>query len=406
MDTMSDKLVTIANNMEKIYQSGKSDYMDHFWDVFQQNGERTYYSKAFRGFDFTTFWPKYDIIPVDASGLFEATSHIEAGSLKQRLDELEVKLDTSKCRNLAKAFYNTNFTEIPTIDLTGVYSSESYNNTKLLFAYNQSLETIEKIIINAGTYYNDWFDNSFNIANLTFEGVIGTSNFKFDHARALTHESLVNIIDALADYSHLLPSRDVIIDPNTYSYVINDNTSTVQWWGALNLSAAPNNARFRIDFDTTAITKTELENEAGNQPNTDRLNYAFCLDYYIEGQDWVQVTYLPTSYKRVWDTPEGDHHEVVGYLNNEPTFLYALPLNATGSIYIEIGDNVNISQVTGFRIRPEWNWNTLLPGKTLTFSNVGYSPKGAFTVKFGSDHLAKLSDEEKAQAVWKGWTLA
>ena len=38
--SIAEKLITIAENEERVYESGKKAAYDRFWDVYQQNGNR------------------------------------------------------------------------------------------------------------------------------------------------------------------------------------------------------------------------------------------------------------------------------------------------------------------------------------------------------------------------------
>ena len=70
--TTAEKLTTIAENQQKVYDAGyadgveagaKSEY-DRFWDEFQNKGGKASYYWAFYGDRFTdeTYNPKYDIV--------------------------------------------------------------------------------------------------------------------------------------------------------------------------------------------------------------------------------------------------------------------------------------------------------------------------------------------------------
>ena len=71
--SISDKLITISENQQKVYNAGKKLQYDEFWDNFQDYGRRKKYKNAFlnaddidvnTGWNEKTFNPKYDIKPV------------------------------------------------------------------------------------------------------------------------------------------------------------------------------------------------------------------------------------------------------------------------------------------------------------------------------------------------------
>ena len=225
---IAEKLVTIAENQEKVFEAGKQSEHDKFWDVFQINGTRTAYQSALTGsgFSFDNFYPKYDIVLVgNNSQVFynwrTARTNPPFGSLKQRLEECGVKLDTSQATTLTSAFAYSTFTELPTIDLTGLTGSPT-----TLFAYNyEKFETIEKIIVNETTpLATNMFASCNGLKNVIFEGVIGGS-LDFQWSKVLSKESIENIIDCLSD--------DVTGKTLTLSETAVNNAFTADEWNTL-----------------------------------------------------------------------------------------------------------------------------------------------------------------------------
>ena len=128
---IAEKLIKIAENEQKVYEAGvksglTKDYEDghedgvkaerkQFWDrylLFKESGGiwsvvLGVFHGMFWGFD--NFYPTCDIKPVgDATRLFynwHTNNGGKSGSLKRRLEECGVVLDTSKanCLNLAFA---------------------------------------------------------------------------------------------------------------------------------------------------------------------------------------------------------------------------------------------------------------------------------------------------------------
>lgn len=210
-----------ANKVDKVYEQGKTDEHSKLWDVIQQNGNRQSYAYAFYGsskvWNSENFYPKYDIKVVGSGeNMFYACgsgNDLLGGvvfSLKQRLEECDVVLDTSECTNLKNAFaYNRMFTELPTIDVrkTVTYNEDGSvkaNNNSGVFAYAEGvLQTIEKVITNEDVTYSSWFANTKTLKNIIFEGVIA-NNLAFyaggDTAAAmLTKDSITNIVSCLSE---------------------------------------------------------------------------------------------------------------------------------------------------------------------------------------------------------------
>lgn len=198
------------NGKTEGYQEGVTAEHSKMWDRLQLNGNLTSYTVQqgyFNGkqFGFNNFYPKYDIKPIgSATHLFYAWENNASygvtdnnGSLKQRLEECGVVLDTSKATNLMSCFAYSRFTEIPTIDFTGITSP---SNTTGVFAHSYSfLITIEKIITKESVTYKNWFNNT-NITNVAFEGVIG-QDLDMSYGNGITVASMKSIITHLKDYS-------------------------------------------------------------------------------------------------------------------------------------------------------------------------------------------------------------
>ena len=70
--SIADKLLTIAQNQQAVYDAGKQAEYDRFWDEYQKNGTRTnyYYAFAGSGWNTKTYAPKYPIILDGSVGTF------------------------------------------------------------------------------------------------------------------------------------------------------------------------------------------------------------------------------------------------------------------------------------------------------------------------------------------------
>lgn len=246
--SISEKLITITENVPKVYEKGKKDEYDKFWDVFQANGSRIRYNEAFSHgtFDFRNFYPKYDInIRGNGTMAFynwkKYSETFVKGSLKQRLDECGVKLDTSQATNLHNCFSYGLFTELPTINLTGLTSASSN-----IFAYNYDyLKTIEKIIISENTVIStNWFTSDTGLKNLTIEGTIEKSNFSVKDCKKLTVASLLSILTALSKDQSIASGKTVTFADNHLSLIQADEDCLSQ------LSSAAS-AGWSIFFGTT-----------------------------------------------------------------------------------------------------------------------------------------------------------
>ena len=172
---------------------GMQTEYDRFWDLYQNNGNRTNYSYAFGGIGWTTdtFKPKYNINATASYEMFRSCAL--KLDLVELLDDLGITLDTSNCTSIGNMYYQSNFTRIGEVSAT---ANKSLAN---VFAATPNLVTIDKFILKSdGTNtFSSVFNNSNALENITIEGVIGND---FDiHWSPLTHDSLMSIINHLQD---------------------------------------------------------------------------------------------------------------------------------------------------------------------------------------------------------------
>ena len=161
--SIAEKLTTVAENQQKVFDAGKQSEYDRFWDNYQQNGERINYSRAFGGTCWSdeTYNPKY---PITAT---EGGAYLFYGSL---ITDTKVDIDIGSSSSAATyRFYNA-----------------------------EKLVTIRKLIVKEGAGYTSCFIGCAALENITIEGVIG-KNFDISDSPKLTHESLMSIIDHLKD---------------------------------------------------------------------------------------------------------------------------------------------------------------------------------------------------------------
>ena len=208
--SIAEKFEVIADAVyEKGIEKGKNDEWDKFWDAYQDYGNRTRYpSHSFygAGFNANNFYPKYDIKPQGSCvNLFYAWETTQI-SLKQRLEECGVKLDTSKVTNFSHAFNYSKFTELPIIDLSSMTSASSG-----IFSNNYgTLTTIEKLILSENTVINSWFGQYCqNLEKLIVEGVIAKSGFNVQYQPKLTVASLLSILTALSKDSTIASGKSI-----------------------------------------------------------------------------------------------------------------------------------------------------------------------------------------------------
>lgn len=192
--SIADKLTTIAENEEKVFNAGKEAEYDAFWDAFQDNGKRTYYNYGISGSGWNddTFKPKYDLVPTEAYSMFHAAS---ISNLIDILSKQGVKLDTSKATTLQNFITgNAVIKKVPKIDASGVTSATGCAG---MFNSCMALEEVEEFIFKESiTNYLSLAHWCTHLVKFKASGVISGS-ISFDRS-PLNKESITSIINALS----------------------------------------------------------------------------------------------------------------------------------------------------------------------------------------------------------------
>ena len=195
--SIADKLTTIAENQQKVYEAGKQAEYDRFWDSFIPDGKTDfYYAFGGRGWSASTFRPNKDLKPINAAGMFFYWDGNKI-DLKSHLETLGIELDFSQATNTQSVFNtNTAITRLGIIDL-----SKSTNVGSLLYqCFN--LTEVEKIVLptNPNVSWTNAYNYCYELTTITFEGKYYQS-FDIRWSKKLTHDSLMSAINALYDYS-------------------------------------------------------------------------------------------------------------------------------------------------------------------------------------------------------------
>lgn len=205
--SISDKLVTIAENEQKVYEAGYQAQYDLFWDAFQANGTRTSYSYAFAYWYYATnvLKPKYDIKPVGSvSGMFRGSSTYI--SLPAVCEKQGIVMDFSKVTSFNNFLTDSAIYHIGTVDCS------SCTNLTNMFHTASSLVTIDDLIVHEGiTTYLDAFALSPLLKNMKITGTIAGNSFDVHWNPNLTHDSLMSIINALKDYSGTSTTKTITL---------------------------------------------------------------------------------------------------------------------------------------------------------------------------------------------------
>ena len=196
--SIADKLNTIAENEQKVYDAGKQAEYDRFWDNFQNYGNRTSYRFGFGGdgWNDDNFRPKYDIPIYDGYMMFAYTKITDVA---QKLEDAGVTMSEYAITNAQYLFWSaTKLTRVPIIKLNSkVESYTAYG----IFDSCTALKTVDKIVIEgdkqSSTYWSYAFNNCKALENIVFEGVI-SNKVSFTQSTKLSKDSIISIINALS----------------------------------------------------------------------------------------------------------------------------------------------------------------------------------------------------------------
>lgn len=225
--SIAEKLATIAENQQRVYEAGKAAgggdaYYDTFWDNTQNYGNRESHSYAFAGagWNDNNFKPKYNMHVTNGQYMFRYTA-IE--HLAEILSSQGVVIDFSAITNTDRMFADGALVHIGECDFT--------NTTKIAstFANEKALQTIDKITVNESNVFDTSFVNCIALANVAFDGVIGTSiNFQWS---PLSVESMKNIIEHLKLFT--TPECTLTFSESCWAALdADENNVNEPWWDA------------------------------------------------------------------------------------------------------------------------------------------------------------------------------
>lgn len=244
--SITDKLTTIAENEQKVYEAGKTAEWSEFWDsVVQSNGKIQGVSYAF----YNCFWndnnfkPKYDIVfGYDQQVRAFELCHIT--DLRGILEKCGVTI-TFGGGNFTNTFANSKITRLP----------EMYIQPKSYYAifYNcTALESIQKLkTTNTSPNYiggTSMFYNCTSLKEIEIEGTIFAS-ITFQYS-PLNTASIVSIIESLSsttdeetgEYTvtgQTLTLKQTAVDAMEFPFTSGQSGNTYNSWDEL-IAAKPN----------------------------------------------------------------------------------------------------------------------------------------------------------------------
>ena len=153
------------------------------------------YMFAGPGWNVNTFFPCRSISFSGAYTDYMFSGHgVGSGhyDLAQRLEQCGVIFDFSQVTRANYMFYDTAFTRLPVLNLSGC------SKLQRTFGYNRALVCIDCLQVSEKTTFDNPFEGSEYLKNLTISGTIGQNGFDVSVC-PLTRESLLSILNALKE---------------------------------------------------------------------------------------------------------------------------------------------------------------------------------------------------------------
>ena len=190
---MSANNVTIAENIPKVYDKAKADMDLKLWEMVTANGARESYIYGFGGCDFSGYTFVKPVVPTKT--VQQIFYDYDGTEYPKNIDLSQIDTSRAYSSEYYRGYfqYGGNITVVPDMGLPVL------PGLNLTYANMKNLITIEKIRVNENTVFTNTFYSTPKLANITFEGTIG-QNISFSGCDALTHDTLVHIIEHLKDY--------------------------------------------------------------------------------------------------------------------------------------------------------------------------------------------------------------
>lgn len=199
--TTAEKLLRAKQDFDDVYEAGVnigSDY-DKFWDIKQQKGKRTNYSKFFADWKDELFIPKYEFGKISNAYQMFFNSKIKdlytkLLSVNKSLNESdEPILNLSECEDPTEIFRDSEITHIPSL----IFPKDT--PLKGTFYNANKLHTIQGLCLNNNTFNGSVFEKCAALANINKITGNFIGNVSFLSCGQLTKASIINIVGALSE---------------------------------------------------------------------------------------------------------------------------------------------------------------------------------------------------------------
>ena len=185
----------LPGKIEKVYEAGKAQGTDEYWDLFTNYGARTFYGDGFRNSAFEYIRPTYKVVPT------ELGSAVRTFSNCKKLKKVEAEyFDFSKIKKATGSttgFYNT-FTACSALEEVEDVGLEGQRYFTSTFNWCGSLKKIARIGVSEDIVFNGTFDNCARLEDITFDGTISQNGLNLQDSKKLSKKTWQNIINSLS----------------------------------------------------------------------------------------------------------------------------------------------------------------------------------------------------------------
>lgn len=191
--SIAEKLITVAENVPKVYKAGQRSEYDRFWDDFQKEGSRNAYQYAFSNWNGEYIKPKYKIAPTSGGMQQMFCSNTKLKKIEAKyFDFSNLPAATYASADLYYTFqFCSNLEEIEDVGISVNFFTGTFHDCK-------KLHTIAKLRVNENTQFNtNPFYSCFALEEIRFEGVIGKS-LDIHWSTKLSMMSLSSIVGCLS----------------------------------------------------------------------------------------------------------------------------------------------------------------------------------------------------------------
>ena len=239
--SIADKLTTIAENQEKVYEAGNEDMLRAMWEAIQSGGKRSNYNTLLNYTSYTkkTFKPIYDIKITGTYGYNWSQNTYPNGydsliaegqvNMKELEEEQGMKFDFSESTNLQRGFASALFSELNVIDVSKLTSADyAFYGGYIPVSLRKTLcpKRIERLICTETTkFVATAFQYAVGFEYIGFEGVIAQNGLDLQWSTELNKESITALVNTL--------SPDTSGLSVTISQTAKQNAFTDEEWASL-----------------------------------------------------------------------------------------------------------------------------------------------------------------------------